>query len=719
MKRIHAYIYVVATAFLVFNCTPKMSQDMAGEQAQPEVSTSTDWRSSAPEPGPAPEFKLGDYQEFELDNGLKVIVVENHKLPVVSYQLFVDRGPINEGDKVGLSSIAGQMLKTGTESMTKAEIDEKLDFLAATMQSTSTGFYASSLKKHSSELLDIATDILFHPSFPQEEFDRIIQTTKSGLEFQKSDPNSISSNVGNAILYGKDHAYGEFTTEESVEAITLDDVRDYYNKYYFPNRTYLIVVGDISADEAKTQAEQYFGEWDPNPDFSPLTPEEVNPPVNNSVSFVNRDAAVQSVLTVAQPLDYKPDAPDRMAASVMNTILGGYFGSRLNKNIREDKGYTYGIYSSLSPDRHIGKFSISASVRNEVTDSTLTEIISEIKKLQNNPVDEDELQLVKNVITGQFARGLESPQTIAQYALNIARYDLPKDYYKTYLERLEKLTPADIQEAAQKYLDPERLHIIVVGNESAVAENLMAFDGDNQIDFYDTKAHKLDKTAMDSEDDGAMDAETVIENYIEAVGGRSAIDNVKSFRMVTKASTPMGEVTTTMVGKDNTKVHMKVEASGMVVQEITFNGLKAKVGGVQGSQVITDPKEFDRFKEMAKFAKETDYFTAGNYKVTYQGRDNLDDEAVYKIQVVTSDGTTTIEYYSVDSGLKIQEITHVEANGQQISTTQKYGKYEEVEGVQVPMEMTLSGGGMPFEMVTEIQEVEINPEISDEEFVIE
>ncbi|HLU93683.1 MAG TPA: hypothetical protein VKZ54_06140, partial [Membranihabitans sp.] len=143
------------------------------------------------------------------------------------------------------------------------------------------------------------------------------------------------------------------------------------------------------------------------------------------------------------------------------------------------------------------------------------------------------------------------------------------------------------------------------------------------------------------------------------------------------------------------------------------------VGGVQGNQVITDPKEFDRFRSMAKFTKELDYFTSGNYKVTFAGRDKLDEVTVYKLQVSQADGTNSTEYYSVESGLKVQEITNIEANGQQISTTQKLSKYQEVDGIQVPMQMTLSGGGMPFEMVTEIQNIEINPEISDEVFVIE
>lgn len=721
MKRIQSYIFLACIALFVSSCTPKVGSDMQSSQTEANQPESDNWRSSAPMPAPAPAFNLGEYESFKLGNGLDVIVVENHKLPVVSYQLFVDRGPLKEGNIAGISSIAGQMLRTGTDKMTKEEIDEKLDFIAATLSTSSSGFFASSLKKHSNELLDIATDILYHPSFPQSEFDRLIQTTKSGLAFQKSDPNSISANVGNAILYGKEHAYGEFTTEESVDAITLDDVHKFYKDNYFPNNTYLIIVGDITTAEAKSQAESHFGDWKQKNNFSPMIPASVNRPAQNAVSFINKDGAVQSVVTVAQTNDYKPDAEDRMAASVMNTILGGYFGSRLNKNIREDKGYTYGIRSSLSSDRYIGDFSISASVRNEVTDSTLTEIFNELNGLRNNPVPEKELELVKNVKTGQFARGLESPQTVAQYALNIARYNLPKDYYETYLARLEKITPEDIQKAAQKYLDPDKMDIIIVGNESTVTDKLLPFDKNNEIDFYDAKANKLDKALDEANMEGELDevdAEAVIEKYIQAVGGRDNLTAVKSFFMKSEASTPMGDVTTTIQGKDNTKVNMKVEASGMVVQEITFNGLKAEVGGVQGSQVITDPKQFDRFRDMAQFAEELDYFTSDNYKITYAGQEKLDGEPAYKIQVMKSDGTTTTEFYSVETGLKMKEVMNIEANGQQITTTQKLADYQEVDGIKVPMETTLSGGGMPFEMVTKVAEIKINPEISDDVFEI-
>ncbi len=716
------YFYLLLLGAIIFSCSPKVGNQVTEKTSEVEPENlSTEWRANAPDPGPAPEFNLGDYEQFTLENDLNIIVVENHKLPVVSYQLFVDKGAIVEGDKTGLASVAGQMLKRGTESKTKSEIDEALDFIAASVNTNSSGFYATSLKKHSEELLEIATDLLYNPSFPQEEFDKIIQTTKSGLAFSKSDPNTIASNVKGAVLYGKDHAYGEFVMEETIDNITLEDVKDYYRKYYFPNESYLIIVGDITSSDALDQAKKYFGDWKADPTFKKHIPPFVERPESNTVNFVNKDGAVQSVLSVSQTARYKPNAEDRLAASVMNTILGGYFGSRLNKNIREDKGYTYGIGSSLSPDLHIGSFSTSASVRNAVTDSTLTEIFREIETMRTEPVDQDELELVKNVLTGKYARGLESPQTVAQYALNIARYDLPKDYYKTYLERLEKLTPEDIQMAAKKYLDPEKMQILVVGNEDEVASKLIPFDGNGEIDFYDVKANKIDKSVSENTDDESNDisAEEVVDKYLEAIGGKEKIKQVNGMFIKSVAETPMGNVTTTIKTADNSKLNMTVEAQGMTVQEIVFNGLKAKMGGMQGSQVIDDPKEFGRFRNMAKFAPELDYFSSGDYNVEMKGSEKLDGTDVYKIVVKTIDGSTLTEYYNKETGLKEKVVSNAEVNGQQISTEQVFEEYKEVKGFLIPHSVTFSGGGMPFEMVQKVEEIEINPEITNDDFKVE
>ncbi len=704
---------------VIVSCTPKMAVETTTPEVNVPVVDTEAWRSQAPSPSPAPDFNLGDYEEFALDNGLKVIVVENHKLPVVSFQLFVDRGAILEGDKTGLTSIVGQMLRRGTVNKTKAEIDEEIEFIAATISTSSSGFYASALKKHTKKLLDLATELIYEPSFPQEEFDKIVQETKSGLAFSKSDPNTISSNVSGAILYGKDHAYGEFVTEETIENISLEDVKEFYSKYLIPNISYLIVVGDIDVAEAKELATSYFSDWEGNPNFKVHEPVFPSPPAQNSVSIVPKEGAVQSVIDISSTIRFPHNSPDRLAASVMNTILGGYFGSRLNKNIREDKGYTYGIGSRLSPDRYVGNFSTSASVRNQVTDSTITEILKEMKRMQSEKVSEEELSLVKNVLTGQFARGLESPQTIARNALNIARYDLPKDYYQTYLSRLEKLTADDILAAAKKYLNPNQLQIVIVGNDEEISEGLVAFDGDGNIDYYDIAAEKVDKKPMMSAEDLGVTAEEIIAHYIEVIGGQDKLDNVKSVVMVTKAETPMGNLSTTIKTKDNSKVNMKMESQGMTIQEIIFNGFKAKVGGMQGNQIIDDPKEFSRFKAMAKFCPESDYFTSGEYQVEVKGTEELETGQAYKIRLTSMDGTVTTEYYDIKTGLKQKMVNTVSSNGQEIVTQQLLGDYKEVDGIKVPHTITFSGGGMPFEMVQKVEKIEFNTPMEDSVFQVE
>lgn len=714
-----SYIWAVLFMAAVVSCTPKMVVESTTPEVTTPVVDSEAWRAQAPSPSPAPEFNLGDYEEFSLNNGLKVIVVENHKLPVVSFQLFIDRGPILEGDKTGLTSIVGQMLRRGTKNKTKAEIDEEIEFIAATISPSSSGFYGSALKKHTKKLLDLATELIYQPSFPEEEFDKIIQETKSGLTFSKSDPNTISSNVSSAILYGKDHAYGEFVTEETIDNISLDDVKEFYNKYMIPNNAYLIVVGDIDVAEAKQLSTEYFSNWEADPNFKTHVPEFSSPPAHNSVSLIPKEGAVQSVIKISSTLRYPHNSPDRLAASVMNTILGGYFGSRLNKNIREDKGYTYGIRSSLSPDRYIGSFSTSASVRNQVTDSTITEILKEMKRLQTEKVSEEELSLVKNVLTGQFARGLESPQTIARNALNIARYDLPMDYYQTYLSRLEKLTAEDIQAAAKKYLNPDQLQIVIVGNDEEIASGLVAFDGDGKIDYYDINADKVDKKPMVKAADLDITAEEIIAHYIDAIGGQDKLTNVKSVVMVTKAETPMGDLSTTIKTKDNSKVNMKMESQGMTIQEIIFNGLKAKVGGMQGSQIIDDPKEFSRFKSMANFCPESSYFSSGEYKIELKGTEELETGTAYKIRLTSMDGTVTTEYYDMKTGLKQKMVNTVSNNGQEIVTQQLLGDYKEVDGIKIPHTITFSGGGMPFEMVQKVEQIEFNTPMDDSVFKVE
>ena len=394
-------------------------------------------RTKVPDAQSAPEIKIEIPDVKEYENGLKVIVVENHKLPVVSFQLYVDYPILKEGDKAGMTDIFGQLLGSGTSSYTKDVFDAKVDYMGADLTTNSRGFYASSLKKHTPDLLNLLAEVVLRPTFPEDEFTRIVTQTKSGLASQKNDPSAMVSNVRSKVNFGEDHAYGDVVTEETLDNITLDDIKQHYDEYFKPNEAYLVIVGDVTQAEADEWVKKYFMRWQRGMDHEQKK-WEIPSYEGNNVFFIDKPGAVQSQISLTHTVDLTPGHPDALKLRLMNQILGGgSFSAHFIKNLREDKAYTYGCYSSMNSDELNGSYFTSGSFRNEVTDSAIVELMYEIKWMTENLVDAAELQLVKNSITGSFGRSLENPRTLANFALNTARYNLPKDYYSTYLTRLE------------------------------------------------------------------------------------------------------------------------------------------------------------------------------------------------------------------------------------------------------------------------------------------
>ncbi|MEM8907997.1 MAG: pitrilysin family protein, partial [Bacteroidota bacterium] len=484
-------LFYCLLALLLGNCSPKVA-DTAQQSAEKKANEvaevmvgKEDFRKNVPAAGPPPKIQIGSYNEFQLDNGLKVIVVENHKLPRISYQLFVNTPDIMQNDKTGYIDMAGELLSKGTDSRTKAEIDEAIDFMGASLSTSSSGVFASSLTKHTSKLLEIMSDVLLQPSFPESEFAKIKKQTLSNLAQSKDDPNTIASNVGSVLRYGKNHPYGEITTEASLENITREDCKQYYETFFKPNISYLIVVGDVTMDKVKPMIEKHFASWKASRNIPSTEFTAPSMPAATSVDFVNKSGAVQSVISITYPVDLKPGHPDVIKSRVMNTMLGGFFQSRLNQNLRETNAYTYGARSRLSSDKLVGSFTAGASVRNEVTDSSLVQFMYELNKIRDEQIDQADLDMVKNVIAGNFARSLERPETVARFALNTARYNLPADYYATYLEKLSQVNLQDVQAMAQKYVKPANAHVVVVGNKDDVADKLSGFASNGKVDFYD------------------------------------------------------------------------------------------------------------------------------------------------------------------------------------------------------------------------------------------
>ncbi len=229
--------------------TPKATTDKMAEQATAPI-MQDDFRAKAPAAGPAPEIKLGDFQDFKLDNGLQVVLVENHKLPRVSYQLYIDVPPHLEGAYAGAGDIMGQMLRRATSDMTKEQIDEEIDFIGASLSTSGSGAFASTISKYKSKMMGMMAKVVLDARFPETEFEKVKSDAVAGLKSQLANPDAIASRVRRVLTYGADHPFGELTTEESLNKIDLPTIKEYYETYFVPNRSYLVMVGDLSRAEA-------------------------------------------------------------------------------------------------------------------------------------------------------------------------------------------------------------------------------------------------------------------------------------------------------------------------------------------------------------------------------------------------------------------------------------------------------------------------------------
>jgi len=439
-------------------------------------------RSTAPEPGPAPDIKIGEYESFTLENGLQVFVVEDHKIPRVSYSFHLDNPLILEKEKAGYIGITGSLLGTATKNKTKAEIDEAIDFIGATVSTSANGFYASSLKSHNDKLLSIVSEVILEAEFIQPELDKIKRQYLSNLAMAKNDPSALANRIQRRVIYGQDHPYGELISEQSIGAVTIEDCMNYYNTYYRPNGSYMAIVGDITMEEAKANIEKYFGAWEKR-EINRTQYPFPQKPQGVQVVIVDRPEAVQSHVQITYPVDYNPTQTDYLPAKTMNTLLGGGW-FRLFDNLRETHGYTYGSYSRLSSDEYVGSFEAFANMRTSATDSAIHEMLYEMERIRTEPASDDEINRVKKYLTGQFALSLESPRTVANFAINKKKYNLPPTFYTHYLKSLNNVTKNDILEAAQHYITPDNTYIIVVGNAANIEKQLKPFDTDGIIDFY-------------------------------------------------------------------------------------------------------------------------------------------------------------------------------------------------------------------------------------------
>ena len=666
-------------------------------------------RSIMPTGGPSPKIKLDKPKEFKLKNGIKVLVVENHKLPRINYSLRFDRKPIVEGEKAGVISLLGSMLGNGTTSISKDEFNEEVDFLGASVNVGFGSGFAFTLTKNNERVLDLFSDAVINPLLTEEEFEKEKEKLIEGLKSQKKDIDAISSRVGDALSYGKNHAYGEFITEQTIDNISFQDIIDYHAKYFIPNNVYLVVIGDVNYKNVKSLISEKFGSWKKGKNIDDPEPILTENVALTEINFIDLPTATQSAIQVTNNVDLMMTDEDYFAALMANDILGGGGEGYLFKNLREDKGYTYGAYSSLGSNRYgVSKFRAGAKVRNMVTDSAVSEIVKEISRIRLEKVDSELLKNAKAKYVGSFIRNAENPQTIAGYALNIKLNNLPDDYYESYLENINSVSEADVKRAASKYFKIANTRIVVVGKGSDVVANLeeVGFP----ISYYDQYANSIAKPIFNKAIPEGLTAVDVINNYVKAVGGKANLESVNTLVMkanVTIPGAPFSPEATMrqkLPNKSSFKMEVNMQGQQMTLSKTTFDGERG-YSEMQGQRVEFDEKQLDESKKVKGIFEEL-YFKAEELELVSINSVNYQD--AYKVKV-TVDGKESHRYYSVESGLLLS--TEDTDDNNNVVTT-NYGDYQSVQNIMFPFYMELPAQKLEFKTTS----VEINKEIKDSSF---
>ena len=659
-----------------------------------------------PIPGPAPKINIKKPETFSLPNGLKVLVVENHKLPRVSYSLTIDNTPYAEGNKKGVDDLTSSLIGNGSTKTAKDPFNEEIDFLGANINFYSSGASASGLSKHAKRIMELMAEGALMPNFTQDEFDKEKEKLIEGLKTQEKSVTAVASRVERVLAYGKSHPSGEYLSEETINNVSLEDVKENYRTYFVPEHAYLVIVGDVKTKDVKKLVENLFGSWTKAtaPRLSYSNPSNVQ---YSQINFVDMPNAVQSEITILNTVNLKMTDADFFPVILANQVYGGDFNSYLNMNLREAHGWTYGARSSIGFDKNIySLFKANTQVRNAVTDSAVVEALKELKKIRTEKVTDEILNNVKAGYVGKFVMQVEKPATVARYALNIETEGLPTDFYENYIKNINAVTPEDVMRVANKYFLQDNLRILVVGKGSEVIAGLESTK--IPMFYFDKFGNPTEKPAMKKPVPAGVTAKTVIDAYVAAIGGDKAVKSVKSIAYVGSTTIPQAPMPLSYSSKTDSKGRMMVELSMAGMGSIMKQVVNGNTGYMmqQGQKKVLEGEELAKMKESAVLFNET--LLATKTGVTISGIEPMNGSDAYAVV----DGDTTY-YFDVKSGLKTAESSTEEQGGQKMTRVTNFNDYRDVKGVKVPFNTIMNVG---FELDIKMSDVKINEDVSNADF---
>lgn len=495
MKKFAAHAAALLAAFTL----PVWAQAPPQQPGSKEVSASkVERKNRAPVSKEVLRVKLPKPQEFKLPNGLTVLVLEDHRFPLVYTRLeIIGAGGLYESPELrGVAQMTASMLDQGTASRTAQQIAQEIGRLGASVNA-SAGFEdetatltASGLSDNFDEWFALATELLLQPGFPQDELQKLITRQKGALRQARTQPGFLVNERFSKVLYGDHPAAVVGFTEESLNKITREALVNWHRERYVPQNAILGIAGDVRSSELLPKLRKWFANWKQT-DWKPQLPPNPKPAAEKTIYLVDRPNSQQTTIWLGN-ITIDRTSPDYPAMVVMNRVLGGGPAARLFLNLREEKSYTYGAYSALQALKFPGPWRAWADVRTDVTEGALTEFFHEIRRIREEKVPEAELTEAKNAMVANFALSLEQPAQLLSYAITQKLYGLPADYWDTYPAKLQAVTAEDVQRVAQKYLNPDALQIVTVGEGSKIKSVLEKF---GPVVVYDTEGRIVEPKA--------------------------------------------------------------------------------------------------------------------------------------------------------------------------------------------------------------------------------
>lgn len=437
-------------------------------------------RTKPPDVGPPPALRLAKINHLKLSNGLAVVFMEKHEVPLVQMQLIVRAGTISDPEgKTGLANMTSGMMREGAGKRNSLQLDDAIDFLGASIEVFS-GYHTTNVSMHSTlpkfdSTLALFADVALRPTFPKEELERQRLESLTSLLQWHDEPRAIAGAAYPRLLFGESHPYGRSIqgTEQSLRSFQVSDLKSFYNTWFHPNNATLIVVGDLTKEKLLPKLEAAFGKWK-KADVPKLKVEPVPQVAERKVFIVDKPGAAQSEIRIGR-IGVERMTSDYYALVVMNTILGGSFTSRLNNNLRETHGYTYGAGSRFDFRPSPGPFTASAAVQTNVTDSSLVQFMIELKGILE-PVSETDLSRAKNFCTLRYPENFETVGQITGQLSDLAVFSLPDAYFNNYVKNIMAVTAQDVNRVAKKYIDPDKVDILIVGDRSKIEQGVAALN---------------------------------------------------------------------------------------------------------------------------------------------------------------------------------------------------------------------------------------------------